>query len=255
MSTTSIEQVVQEIDGQVIKLSALVERALVQALEAFQTNDEEKASMVVVDDTTIDNLHLAIEEHSIVELTMHQPLAAREIRYLTSVQPITVDLERIGDEAEAIAHIIMRILPLRASKQLQGAGGSYAAGGGDTSTESTLIQRIIDLGWQARSMLQRTMKAFEERDSEVARAIWDEDKGMYRHHYALRQDLMEMLEGSQAIIALAHDPRILQRVTYLTWIAHNLERMADHCTNICERIVFINEGQTDLSPSPDLEGW
>ena len=64
-----------------------------------------------------------------------------------------------------------------------------------------------------------------------------------------------MLEGSQAIIALAHDPSILQRVTYLTWIAHNLERMADHCTNICERIVFINEGQTDLNPSPDLEGW
>src|ERR1700760_1678862 len=105
MSTTAIEQVVQELDRQVIELGALVERALVQALEALQANDEEKAHRVVVDDTTIDHLHLAIEEQSIVELTMQQPVGAREIRFLTSVQPITVDLERIGDEAEAIAHI------------------------------------------------------------------------------------------------------------------------------------------------------
>jgi len=255
MSTTSIEHVVQELDGQVIKLGALVERALVQALEALQANDQEKAHSVVVDDTTIDNLHLAIEENSIVELTMHQPVGAREIRFLTSVQPITVDLERIGDEAEAIAHIVMRILPLRTSKQLQGVSGSEMKGSGSPFTESILMQRIVDLGWQTRRMLQRTMKAYEERNSEAARTIWDEDKMLDRHHYALRQDMLKMLEGSQAIIALAHDPSILQRVTYLTWIAHNLERMADHCTNVCERIVFVNEGQTDLSPSPDLEGW
>jgi phosphate uptake regulator len=89
---------------------------------------------------------------------------------------------------------------------------------GSTFTESTLMQRIVDLGWQTREMLQRTMKAYEERNSEAARTIWDEDKGMDRHYYALRQDLLKMLEGSQAIIALAHDPSILQRVTYLTWI-------------------------------------
>jgi phosphate transport system protein len=254
MSTTSIEQVVKDLDGQVIKLGALVERALVQALEALQAGDEEKAGTVVVDDTTIDNLHLSIEEHSIVTLAMHQPLPGREIRYLTSVQPITVDLERIGDEAEAIAQIIMRIVPLRQSKQLQGASGSFT-GEGETFTEFTLHQRIIDLGWQTRNMLQRTMKAFEERDAQAARAIWEEDRVMDRHHYAMRRDLMAMLEGSQAIIALAHDPHILQRVTYLTWIAHNLERMADHCTNICERTVFIVEGHTDIKPSPDMENW
>lgn len=255
MSTTAIEHVIQELDGEVIKLGALVERALVQALEALQANDEEKAHSVVVDDTTIDHLHLAIEEHSIVELTMQQPVGAREIRFLTSVQPITVDLERIGDEAEAIAHIVMRILPRRSSKQLQGMSSSQMNDGGSPFTEAILMQRIVDLGWQTHRMLQRTMKAYEERNSESARRIWDEDKGMDRHHYALRQDLLKMLEGSQAIVALAHDPCILQRVTYLTWIAHSLERMADHCTNICERIVFINEGQTDLNPSPELEGW
>src|SRR5579885_181429 len=104
MSTTSIDQIVRELDGQVIKLGALVERSLVQALEALQSGDEEKAGTVVVDDTTIDDLHLSIEEHSLVALVMYQPLPGRQIRYLTSVQPISVDLERIGDEARSEEH-------------------------------------------------------------------------------------------------------------------------------------------------------
>ncbi len=57
---------------------------------------------------------------------------------------------------------------------------------------------------------------------------------------------MAMLEGARAIPALQNDARILQRATYLLWIAHKLERMADHCTNICERIVFIVEGETSM---------
>lgn len=254
MSTLSIEQVIKEIDGQILKLGALVERALVQALEALQTGDEKKAGVVVVDDTTIDNLHLSIQEHALVMLSLHQPLPGREIRYLSSVQPITVDLERIGDEAEAMAQILMRITALRQSKHLQGSSGSLT-GEEEMSTEFILIQRIIDLGRQTRSMLQRTMKAFAERDAQAAHAIWEEDHMMDRHHYAMRRDLLSMLEGPQAIIALAHDPHILQRVTYLTWIAHNLQRMADHCTNICERIVFIVQGQTDIRPWPEQAGW
>ena len=254
MSTTSIDQIVRELDGQVIKLGALVERSLVQALEALQIGDEGKAGTVVVDDTAIDDLHLSIEEHSLVTLVMHQPLPGRQIRYLTSVQPIAVDLERIGDEAEVIAQILMRIIPLRPSKPSQNTDGS-PMGKEERFTEFALLQRIIDLGWKTRSMLQRTMKAFAMRDTQAARAIWEENHVLDRHHYAMRRDLLAMLEGPAAIVALAHDPHILQRVTYLTWIAHNLQRMADHCTNICERIVFIVEGQTDIRPSPEQADW
>ena len=65
------------------------------------------------------------------------------------------------------------------------------------------------------------------------------------------QKLFEMLilEGAQAIPVLEHDPHMVQRATCLLWIAHELERAADHCTNICERIVFIVQGETDIEPS------
>ena len=65
-------------------------------------------------------------------------------------------------------------------------------------------------------------------------------------HYLVSQDLLAMLEGSQAISALQRDPSMLQQVTYMLWMAYKLERMADHCTNICESIVFLVEGETDI---------
>ena len=67
-----------------------------------------------------------------------------------------------------------------------------------------------------------------------------------RHYYSVRRELMTMLEGVNAIPALQRDPHMMQHVTYLLWVAHELERISDHCTNICERIVFTVEGEMDI---------
>jgi len=108
------------------------------------------------------------------------------------------------------------------------------------------MQRILAIGQEAQSLLQRTMKAFVSRDVQAARSIWEEDRVIDKGYYQVSRDLMESLEGSHAIVALEHDPHMLQRMTYLLWIAHRLERVADHCTNVCERIVFLVEGETDI---------
>jgi phosphate transport system protein len=60
---------------------------------------------------------------------------------------------------------------------------------------------------------------------------------------------MAMLEGAHALPSLQQDPSVLQRATHLLWITHELERAADHCTNICERIAFIVEGEMDFHSS------
>jgi phosphate transport system protein len=102
------------------------------------------------------------------------------------------------------------------------------------------------LGNEARRVLQGTMKAFAARDGKAARYIWQEDDVVDVRYHLVRHDLMAMMAGAHAIPALQSDSLVLQRVTYLLWIAHKLERVGDHCSNICERIVFIVEGEKSI---------
>jgi phosphate transport system protein len=90
------------------------------------------------------------------------------------------------------------------------------------------------------------MGAFANRDVKAARYIWEEDDVVDVRYHLVRHDLMTLLAGARAIPALQSDALILQRATYLLWIAHKLERVADHSGNICERIVFIVEGETSI---------
>jgi phosphate transport system protein len=89
------------------------------------------------------------------------------------------------------------------------------------------------------------MKAFAECNSKAARYIWEEDDVVDVRYHLVRHDLMAMMAGGHAIPALQHDAKVLQRATYLLWIAHKLERIGDHCSNICERVVFTVEGEAD----------
>jgi phosphate transport system protein len=94
------------------------------------------------------------------------------------------------------------------------------------------------------------MKAFEQRDAKAARYIWEEDDVVDVRYHLVRHDLMAMMAGAHAIPALQNDAKVLQRVTYLLWIAHKLERVADHSTNICERIIFMVDGDSDFTSLP-----
>jgi phosphate transport system protein len=258
MTRALLDKELQELDTQVIRLGSLVDDALAQALAALETADQNKAGAVVMSDTPIDDLHLAIEEHTFRILTLQQPLAGRDLRYLTSVVPIAIDLERMGDEAEAIALNVLRMAPFRFGEVLeagthiqqeQAESSPVASGGeGDQFIEASIIKGILDLSQQVRSLLRETMKAFAGRDTEAARRLWEKDTVIDRRSYVVRRDAMAILESAQAIPALQHDPLMMQRAPCLLWIAHELERAADHCTNICERIVFIVQGETDIHP-------
>ncbi|HJT57926.1 MAG TPA: phosphate signaling complex protein PhoU [Ktedonobacteraceae bacterium] len=248
MKRTVLDNDLQELNAQVIHLGTLVEHALSLALKALEESDQEKAGAVVVDDNTIDDLHLTIEEHALRILTLQQPLGGRDLRYLSSITPIAIDLERIGDEAEDIAQNVLHIIP---DLKPHVDGMSEISKGRDYElNELALIRRLLGLGGGVHLVLTRTMKAFEERDAQAARAIWEEDRVVDHRHYVIQRDLMEMLEEKKAIPALVYDRQVLQRVTYLLRIAHELERTSDHCTNICERIVFIVEGATEIAAMP-----
>ena len=249
MARTVLDKELQELDEQIIRLGKLVDDAFEKALRALETGDQAQAGMVIEADAIIDSLRMAVEEHTIRLLTLQQPLGGRDLRFLTSTLSIAGDLERAGDGAAGIAQIILRMTPLRgsAASQVKIEVNSDGVGGKeDQVTEASILHSMVELGQEARRVLQGTMEAFANRDARAARHIWEEDDVVDVRYHLVRHDLMALMEGARAIPALQNDSRILQRATYLLWIAHKLERVGDHCTNICERIVFIVDGETSI---------
>ena len=248
MARTLLDKELHELDTQIVRLGSLVDDALAKALEALETGDLAKSGLVIEGDTIVDSLRVAIEEHAIRLLTLQQPLGGRDLRYLTSALSIAGELERIGDGAAGIAQIILRMVPLHGTEMPNVKIEAVPADGesGTQITEKSIVQGMLELGKEARRVLQGTMKAFAERNVEAARYIWEEDDVVDVRYHLVRHDLMALMTGARAIPALRNDSLILQRATYLLWIGHKLERVADHCTNICERIVFIIEGENDI---------
>ncbi|GAC1378040.1 MAG: phosphate signaling complex protein PhoU [Ktedonobacteraceae bacterium] len=254
MSRTLLDKELNELDNQITRLGTLVDDASAKALEALETGDLAKSGLVIEADVTIDGLRTAVEEHTIRLLTLQQPLGGRDLRFLTSALSIAGDLERIGDGAAGIAQIILRMTPLRYNGLSQVKVEDTTvnpAGDGIEITEASILRGILDLGYEARRVLQGTMAAFAKRDVKAAKYIWEEDDVVDVRYHLVRHDLMAMLAGARAIPALQNDALILQRATYLLWIAHKLERVADHSGNICERIVFIVEGETSIKRSQE----
>jgi phosphate transport system protein len=247
MVRTILDKELHELNDQIIHLGFLVDDALGKALVALETGDLAQSGLVIEADTVIDSLRVAIEEHTIRLLTLQQPLGGRDLRYLTSALSIAGDLERTGDGAEGIAQIILRMTPLHQHSQVV---VEDAVENGEV-TEASIMRGLLDLGYEARRVLQGTMSAFASLDVKAARYIWEEDDVVDVRYHLLRHDLMTMMEGARAIPALKNDSYILQRATYLLWIAHKLERVADHSSNICERILFIVEGETNIQRSEE----
>lgn len=249
MTRTILDNELQALDAQIVKLGQLVDDALGKALEALESGDQAKAGMVIEADAMIDSLRAAIEEHTIRLLTLQQPLGGRDLRFLTSALSIAGDLERTGDGAAGIAQIMLRMEPLRSAHLSQvevHVEADIPAGEEHNVTEAAIVRGMLDLGREARRVLQGTMEAFAHRDVQAARHIWQEDDVVDVRYHLVRHDLMALMEGARAIPALQSDSRILQRATYLLWIAHKLERVADHSSNVCERVVFIAEGEVGM---------
>ena len=243
MTRTILDRELKELGQQIQQLGSLVEEALSKALEALETGDLTMASMVIESDVTIDTLRAMIEEHTLRLLTVQQPLGGRDLRYLTSASAIAADLKRMGDGAGGIAQIILRMAPLRSRSGAQVSIKAPSSSSGAEITEASVKSSLIELGREAMYVLRGTMKAFAEFDAKAAHHIWEEDDVVDVRYHLVRHDLMAMMAGAHAIPALQRDPCILQRITYLFWIAHKLERVGDHCGNICDRIIFIVEGR------------
>ena len=211
---TSFDRALRELQDQVLVLGSLVDKAIERSMEALRRLDHQAAREIIQDDDRIDRRRFQIENQAIELIATQQPMA-RDLRTIVAVLHIVVELERMGDYAEGIAKIVL----------MHG--------------DQPLLKPLIDLprmADQARQMLRRSLDAFIEHDAEAAKEIAAEDDEVDALYNQVYRELLTFM---------LNDPRTIDRATWLMWVSHNLERIADRVTNICERVVYEVTGQME----------
>jgi phosphate transport system protein len=217
MESKTRESQIKQLKDDLLTLGYMVEAANVTATTALMENDQETSRALINNDALINGMRFVLESGVINALSTQQP-SAHDLRVLTSILDLCTELERIGDYAKGISNILLRSGGLGMPKLLK------------------------DLQYMARKavdMLHRAMDAFIREDMETARSIMREDElidAFYEQIYF------------EAIDYVVENPANLERINYLLWVAHNLERVADRTTNVCERTIFVVTGRiTELS--------
>ena len=197
---------------ELLLLGGLVEKAIVDSIEALKTRNLELSHKVVAQDDIIDKKTNEIEEKAIDLIATQQPIAI-DLRTLMSVIHISVELERMGDYAEGIGKIGIMM-------------------GNDPPVKPLVdIPKMAD---KASGMLKRSLDSLVRRDPILARQVCDDDDEVDNLYDQIYNDLIQLMIS---------DPSTIQRATYLMWAAHDLERIADRATNIGERVIFLVTGQ------------
>jgi len=214
MTRELFEKRLREMQDDVLILGSMVEKAIQRSVEALRTRDHDLSNAVITDDAAINAKRYEIEEKCIHTIALQQPMAA-DLRVLVAILFIATELERMADHAEGIGRINLML--------------------GDEQLPPP-INDIIEMGRMAGDMLRRSITAFVERDDAAARLICDED------------DKVDALYDSSyhaLIQQIIRTPSDVQTITYMIWTSHNLERIADRVTNICERVIFMVTGQLE----------
>ena len=213
MTRELFDQEIENLKKQVMEIGKMASDAVMAAVDALRQGDKKSAKKVLANDMLINEKRYAIENDCLVLIATQQPMAT-DLRLLAAVLEVITELERIGDYAKGIARICLIVEEDREADIPKGDLKSMAK---------------IGLG-----MLDDSLQAFMDLDAESAREIPsrdDEVDALYNKIY--RKLLKQMFNKPDAIDNASH----------LIWAAHNLERLADRVTNICERIVFVKTGE------------
>lgn len=222
MPRTQLDRKLQELQEEILLLGSMVEQATLKTLDALKHRDIKAARQIYLDDDLINSRRYAIENAIVILMATQQPLA-HDLRLLVGMLEINTELERMGDYSKGIAKIIIKL------------------GDADIPMQIDKISQMAD---QTVSMLHRALGAFITEDVNRASALPDEDD--------IVDNLYESIYREQIQFMVAN-PSLLDLANYVLWAAHNLERMADRVTNICERTVFIATGETIETASDDDE--
>jgi len=224
MLRKTFENEIQQVKDDILLLGSMVEQAILNSVEAMKKRDIKASERIFEEDKQINKKRFEIENKLMVLIATQQPMA-HDLRLLASSMEIISELERMGDYAKGIANINIRM--------------------GDTP----LLKPLIDVPRMARigvDMLHQALTAFVNEDVETAKSIPVKDDEVDALYNQVYRELMTFV---------IQDPKTIERANWLLWVAHNLERVADRVTNICERTIFIATGEMAEIKSTDDEFW
>ncbi len=206
------ESTLQHLQDEILLLGSMMEKAIDQSIQALRNRDIEMAKRVVASDVDVNRKRFEIEDLCVDMIARHQPMA-RDLRKITAALIIANELERMADHARGISKINVMM--------------------GDEPLLKPLVD-IPRMGQIAIEMTRAALDAYVRGDADSAKQI------------AKRDDEVDSLYDQiyrELLVFMMNDPKTINRATWLLWAAHNLERIADRATNICERVVFMVTGE------------
>lgn len=212
MVRQAFEEQIRELMEDLLAMGQMVADSIDRSIQALAQQDVELARQIIDFDDEINAAQHDIEEKCLVLIATQQPMAG-DLRTILAVSNIALELERMGDYSEGIAKLAIKL-----------AGEPF-------------IKPLIDIprmAHEGRRMLLTALEAFAREDVQAAQQVGQAD------------DLVDALYDQvyrELLVYMMQDPRTITQATYLLWVAHNLERIADRTTNIAERVVFVASGQ------------
>jgi phosphate transport system protein len=207
-----LQDLLDDLKGRVSRMGAMVQQAVEQAVDAVLAHDHKLARQVVDGDRRIDEEEVRVEKAAIDLLALHQP-AAGDLRYVTTVIKVNSELERIADCAVNAAQ---RVLPLS----------------NDAGDEAPADLRLMSS--TVLSTLRDTIRALNLGDVDLARQVMRGDDVVDALYHQIVQDVLCHIQDGMH--------KASSDLSYIM-IAKNLERMADHCTNIAEDVIYVHTGR------------
>lgn len=222
MTREMLDRNIRTLKSELLALESMVKEATLGAVASLVERDYEASKRIHANDQRINRRRFDIELDCLITIATQQPIA-RDLRVLASILEVASELERMGDYAKGIAKV----------NELLGPGPIPAS-----MTDLTRMAEITV------GMLEKAIKAFAEQDEQSARSIPGEDDAVDDLFNKIYHELVE---------EMISNPKIAERANHLQWAAHNLERMADRVTNICERTIFVVTGEIRELDSSDDE--
>jgi phosphate transport system protein len=207
-------QSTEKIELDLLKMGSLVEATMKKAIQALRDQDGDIARHVIEQDDLIDNLQIVIEEE-IERIVSKIPQIGFDLRRDFTTIKIVNDLERIGDYATNIAEVV---LELKTEKYIKP------------------LVHIPQLAGLAMSMVSTVLKAFVDKNADLAEAVCRKDEEADNLYAEIQDELIKILSKNT-------NPQVSYQASRFLLIAEWLERTADHATNIGEEIIYILTGK------------